>query len=278
MKEKHSIGGQAVIEGVMMRSQNRLAISVRKKGEIITKKENIKKRTGILRWPLIRGIVNLVDMMVVGIKALNWSADQQLGKKEKISKWEFFYVLAASMGFVILFFIVLPYYLTTFVSKNQGVLFNLVDGMIRIALFLAYLLLISSMKDVKRLFQYHGAEHKAVNCFEAGKKLSMENIKKYPTIHKRCGTTFILIVFMISIIVFSFIFSSRWYINIPLRISLMPVIAGISYEILKFSAKYDNIFTYILTLPGIWLQKLTTKEPTDRQIEVAVKSLKAVVR
>jgi len=299
MPKKIDVGGQAVIEGVMMRSPNYYAVSVRNlKGKIITKTKKIKKKNKFLKLFFIRGIVNLIEMLVLGIKTLTWSANQQTNKKEeKLSTKEIFWTIFISILFVILFFIALPYFLTHlfgFIEEQRPILFNLIDGIIKIALFLAYLFLISLIKDVKTLFKYHGAEHKSVYCFEAKKELTVKNIKKFSTLHPRCGTSFIFIVLIASILIFALLpllvlrinpnFSElniwmRKAILFPLRIAVIPIIAGISYELLKLSAKFKNNFIIkIIVLPGIWLQKITTKQPTNKQIEIALTSLKAVLR
>lgn len=294
--KKINVGGQAVIEGVMIRGISKYVIAVRKKSKIVSKSGRIKKKSPFFRLPFIRGFVNLAEMLVIGIKALMWSAEQAAPKEEKIGKNEFAFTFLVSIGFVILFFIALPYFLTNllgFYEEKKPILFNLVDGIIRILLFLAYMAAISFMKDVKTLFQYHGAEHKAIHCYEKGKKLNVSNVRKFTTLHPRCGTSFLLIVFIVSIFVFSvlpslmmayypgFLEMNAWIrkgILFPVRILLIPFIAGISYEILKISDKYQkNTLFSSISMPGLWLQKITTKEPTSKQIEVAIYSLKKLL-
>jgi len=272
-------GGQAVIEGVMMKSSKNIAIAVRMPdGKIKIKKENLAKRKKWIRAPFIRGITMLVEMLIIGIKALIWSADQQLGKEEKISKKEVTLTIILSMLFAVGIFVVLPFFLTGFIVK-QGFWFNLIDGLIRVAIFVLYILIISLFSDVKTLFQYHGAEHKAVNAYESEKKMDYKTVRKYTTLHPRCGTMFIFIVLLLSIILFSLIIWDQWYIRLGSRIVLIPVIASISYELLKLGDKHrDNIFLKIMTYPGLLLQKITTREPSKKQIEVAVKALQAVVK
>ena len=285
--KKLNIGGQAVIEGVMIRSPRKYVVAVRKNKKIIAKKENIPaKKYNFLKWHFIRGFVNLVEMLVIGIKSLMWSAEQAAPKEEKIGKYEFALTVLISIGFVILFFIALPYFLTNligFTEEKKPVLFNIVDGVVRILIFLIYIVAISFMKDVRILFQYHGAEHKAVHCYERNRKLSIANVKKFTTLHPRCGTSFILIVFIVSIFVFSllpsiilyyypnFLDLNHWArkgILFPIRILLLPLIAGISYEILKISdKKQNNLLFKFISMPGLWLQKITTKEPNKKQIE-----------
>ena len=272
------IGGQAVIEGVMMKNKEKLAISVRlPNGKIKTKKERLKKRRKLFTKPFLRGFFVLLDTLIIGIKSLLWSADQQLEEHEKITKKDVFLTLAFTIGITILFFIVLPFYLTGLIV-GKGWIFNLIDGLIRLGMFLVYFIAISFFKDVRILFQYHGAEHKAINCLESKKRLTVENIKKFSTLNPRCGTSFILIVLTISIIIFSLLHSDFWYINLGARIVLIPVIASISYEILRFSAKYQkNPIMRLIIFPGLLLQRISTKEPNKKQIEVAVKALKSVL-
>ncbi len=295
--KKINIGGQAVIEGVMIRGLNHYVVAVRKNKRITTKKGTIpKKKCNFLKWPFIRGFVNLVDMLVIGIKSLMWSAEQASDEKEKIGKKELAFTILISIAFVILFFIALPYFLTNlvgFTEEKKPILFNIVDGIIRILIFLIYIIAISFMKDVKILFQYHGAEHKAIHCYEKGRRIDVANVKKFTTLHPRCGTSFLLIVFVVSIFVFSLLpsiilFYYPSFLNLgiwlrkgilfPIRVLLIPVIAGISYEILKISDKRQENFLFgLISMPGLWLQKITTKEPTKKQIEVAVCSIKKLL-
>jgi uncharacterized protein YqhQ len=273
-----SIGGQAVIEGVLMRCGNKVNISVRKKNKIVSKIKILKNKNRFLKLFFIRGITNLFEMLNIGLEALTWSADQQADKKEKISKTEITITLTLSFLFAILIFVIAPFYLTKVIYNQNNILFNLIDGLIRIIIFIGYILLISLMKDIKRVFQYHGAEHKVVNCYEAKKELTLKNVKKFSTLHSRCGTSFLIIVLIISILIFSLITSNLWYYKIGLRILLIPVIIGVSYEILKLADRFkDNIILNILNKPGLWIQKITTKEPDDKQIEVAIYSLKKVI-
>ncbi len=279
MAKKLNVGGQAVIEGVMMKTDNNLAICVRnEKGKIITKKDKLKKKNKFFKLPFIRGILNLIEMMVLGIKGLIWSGNQVMEEEEEFTVKELVFVLTTSMLFVVGFFIVLPYYLTKLVV-DKGFLFNLIDGAIRILVFIAYILIISLMDDVRRLFQNHGAEHKAVNCYESDKPLTVQNAKKFSTLHIRCGTSFIIIVLIIAIVIFSVITTEIWWMNLLLRVLLIPVIASVSYELLKLSAKHEkNIIVRALTAPGIWLQKITTRKPDTKQVEVAVRVLKTVLQ
>jgi uncharacterized protein YqhQ len=283
MKKQCNIGGQAVIEGVLMKNDNKIAIAVRKPNKKISvKKERMKpisSRIKFLGWPFFRGTVNLVEMLVIGIKALNYSAAESIEEKEeKITAKEFTVTTIVAVVIAVGIFILLPLYLTK-LTQTKGVVFNLIDGGIRIVLFVIYILAISLMKDVRRLFEYHGAEHKTVNCHEAGEKITVPNVKKYSTLHRRCGTTFILLVFVISIIVFSFVTSETFWIKFASRIVLLPVIAGIAYELLKLGAKYPHsLFMNLLIYPGLGLQKITTREPDKKEIEVAIAAFNAVVK
>ncbi|MBT7903792.1 DUF1385 domain-containing protein [Candidatus Woesearchaeota archaeon] len=281
MAEKTYVGGQAVIEGVMMKNKNRVAVAVRNpKGKIEVKKLPYKPKWSkpkFAKLPIFRGFLNLVDTMVLGMKALNYSANASLEEDEKLTKKEIIGTSFFAILFAVGIFIVLPLYITK-IFVDKGFLFNLVDGVFRILIFLIYILLISLMSDVKRVFQYHGAEHKTVNCYEFGKKLTIENVSKCSLAHRRCGTTFIIIVLVISILVFSLILWENTLVKILGRIILIPIIAGVSYELLRLGARYEkNILLNILIVPGLWIQKLTTREPDKKQLAVAIKSLQAVL-
>lgn len=297
MPKKLNIGGQAVIEGIMIRSPKYNVIAVRKGKKIIIKNEKIKQRKGFCTIPVVRGFYNLIDMLVLGTKSLMWSADQQLEEDEKINKKEMTLSLVFAFLFGIGLFLLLPYIITNligFYEETKPLLFNLVDGLIRIGMFLLYIYAISLMKDVKVLFQYHGAEHKAVHCYEAGKKLDAKNMKKYSTLHPRCGTAFLIIVMVVAILTFSvitpvilMIFPQLVDINTVLRkiilflirLSLLPLIAGLSYEFLKLSAKYEkNPIMKIFIAPGLFMQKITTKKPNKNQIEVAIVAVKKILQ
>ena len=296
MPKKLAMGGQAVIEGVMIRSPKSNVIAVRKNNGIKIKKEKIKQRKGFYKLPIIRGFFNLLDMLVRGMRAISWSANQQLEKKEKISKREMVFSILFAILFGLGLFVALPYFLTNFIGyyeETKPLLFNLIDGIIRIAVFLLYIVAISLMKDVRILFQYHGAEHMSIHCYEKGKRLDVENIKKFPTLHPRCGTAFIMIVMVVAVLTFSIITPiilttfpqlldmgnlPRKIILFFIRISLLPLIAGLSYEFLKFSAKFEhNPIMKVFIWPGLLMQKITTKEPNKKQIEVAMAAVKKVL-
>lgn len=283
------IGGQAVMEGVMMLNKEKRAIAVRNpKGKIIVKKDKIKlPPSKIANLPFIRGVVKLIFMMVIGMKALNYSSSIALDEKEEeFSSWGMAVFMIFSIAFALFLFKFLPLLVTKFlVSKiaylqTSNFLPNLIDGIIKISIFTLYIYLMGLSKETKKIFEYHGAEHKTIRCKEAKEKLTVKNVKKFSRFHPRCGTAFIFGVFLISIFIYTIIpFNSTTFLeNLGLRILLLPVIMGISYEILRYSGKNDkNIFFRMITAPGLWMQKLTTAEPNDKQIEVAIKSLKAVL-
>jgi len=297
MPKKQDVGGQAVIEGVMMRGKNHVVTAVRKKGKIIFKMDRIKKKPKWMAWFFVRGIVNLIEMLVIGVRTLNWSASQQTEEDEEISNWAITLTLVVAFAFAIGLFVLLPYVLTYLIGIRETqnpVWFNIIDGIIKAGILILYVYLISFMKDIRRVFQYHGAEHKAVFCYEDGKKLTVENAKKYSTLHPRCGTAFLMIVIFIGIFLFSFIPSIAqslypgintisWVLKRAIlfisRILLLPVIAGFSYEMLKFGAKHqDNHIFRSLTLPGLWIQKITTQKPSKGQLEVAIEALRKVIQ
>lgn len=291
-EEKKNIGGQAVIEGVMMRAPNKFVIAVRQPdGTIAVKRDDIKLDSNkILKKPIIRGLIGLYDALVLGIKALNFSAEkampEEFEKNGKTSKMETFFSIFLGIALGILLFLYLPLQITEFSKKlfpiveHSFLVFNLVDGVLRIIFFVIYLLIISQMKDIKRVFSYHGAEHKCIYAYEAGKELTVENARCMSRFHPRCGTSFLLIVLIVSIFVFSLIpKDSHFLIKFGSRIIFMPLIAGISYEILKLSGKHSgNVIVKILIAPGLWLQKITTREPDDAMLEVAMVSIKEALR
>jgi len=303
------VGGQAVIEGVMMRSPKRIATAIRRANGNIEVKvqefESLVSRKKQLDIPVIRGAITLFEVMILGIKTLQWSADKAIedeeqkeieaGKKvKKKKKKEGMTTTSAvfSIGLALIIgigaFFVLPLYLTTsvFNIEKQAFAFNLVAGSIRILLFLAYIWGISFMKDVKRLFQYHGAEHKAVFAFEDKVRLSAENVQKYSTFHPRCGTSFLVIVMLISLIFFALVDTLvmltyghiSLFIRLVTHLPLIPLVAGLSYEALKMSAKnIDHPLVRLLIMPGLALQRITTSQPDDRQAEVAIAALEAAL-
>lgn len=277
-------GGQAIIEGVMMRSPFKYAIAVRKPDkEIILKTgklRSLSNRIKFLKWPIFRGIINLIESLTLGLKALTYSAEQATGEEDKISNVEMFFTILIAFVLFILIFIALPTTIARYLDKylSSLIVYNLFEGTLRIGIFIFYLYFISKIKDIKRVFEYHGAEHKVIYTYEAGEELNVDNVKKYSTLHPRCGTSFIFIVLVISILVFSLLGKQTLLLRITYRVAIIPLIAGLSYEILKLSAKnMDKIFIKWVVMPGLWFQKLTTKEPDEAQIEVAIKALKGVL-
>ncbi len=294
---KTSIGGQAVIEGVMMRGPEKIATSVRKSsGEIVLKVDDIGqvRRKKILKWPIIRGVVNFIDSLVLGVRTLMYSAEQFDVEDEeeayKPSKFDDFIervfnkdtLIYVSVFIALIFsvglFILLPAGITSFLRPyvQSDLLKTLVEGLVRMTIFLVYIFLVSRMKDIQRVFEYHGAEHKTIACYEHEEELTVENVKKYSRFHPRCGTSFLIMVMIISVLVFSVISWNNILIRICLKILLLPVVAGITYEFIKLAGRSDNKIVQILNKPGLWLQRLTTREPDASQIEVAISSLNAV--
>ena len=276
---EEAIGGQALIEGVLMRNKDLIGIAVRKSdGKIKTEKHTFSLFNKYRKFPFLRGIFVLIETLYIGTKALIYSANEAADEGEEVSKKEIFFSILISVLFGVGFFVLLPLYLTK-IFISGGILFNVIDGLLRVLVFVLYVTGISFMKDIKRVFQYHGAEHMAVHCYEHKKKLTVKNCRDYSTIHVRCGTNFLFIVLILSIIVFSFVTSENFIVKILSRIILIPVIASSSYEFLKLSAKFESFFLIrILTKPGLWLQKITTRKPENRQIEVAIAALKLVVK
>ncbi|MEF3254063.1 MAG: DUF1385 domain-containing protein, partial [Deferribacterales bacterium] len=280
-----NIGGQAVIEGVMMRAPKKYVVAVRRPDEqvVILKKDIKIDDNKFFKKPFIRGLIGLYDALVLGIQALNFSAHHALGEgDEKLTFKEIVVTMVLGFGLGILLFLFLPLLLTDLLKyvfhiiDKSFLVYNLVDGIIRVIFFVLYIYIISFFDDVRRVFQYHGAEHKSIYTFEKGLDLTVENAKTMSRFHPRCGTSFLLIVMIVSIFVFTLIpKDSHFVIKFLSRIIFVPIIAGVSYEILKLSAKYnDNIIVRVLIAPGLWLQKLTTKEPDDSQLEVALISIK----
>ena len=296
--KKQSVGGQAVIEGVMMQSKNYRAIAVRKSnGEIELKKERIKswvQDKKIDKIPFLRGAFVLFETMIQGMKSLNYSSeffmddeeeedviDKFLKKvfKDKANNAIMAVSLVLAMLLSVVFFLLIPTTISGLCSwfiKNNIVL-NLIEGLIRISILILYMWAVSKNEDIKRTFMYHGAEHKVIYCYENNLELTVENAKKFTTLHARCGTNFLFIVMFTSIILFSFFGWPNILARLTMRILCMPIVAGISYEIIKFLGKYNNILSKIVAYPGMMLQPITTKEPNDEQLEVAIKALKAVI-
>ncbi|MDM8109523.1 DUF1385 domain-containing protein [Phascolarctobacterium faecium] len=284
MNKKPNVGGQAVIEGVMMRGKTHVAVAVRQPdGEIsvdVRPVNSISDRYPILKKPFLRGVVSLVESLVMGMKALAYSAQVSGDEDERLDSKEMALTIAVSAGLAILLFIVIPTWSMRFLTgiTQDHMALNLAEGVLRMAIFLAYIAAISSMNDIQRVFQYHGAEHKTIYTYEAGLPLKVENVRPFSTLHPRCGTNFLMIVMLISMFIFTFLGWPSLLERIASRIILMPVIAGVSYELIRYAGAHtDNPLVRIAITPGLLLQKLTTRQPDDSQIEVAIASLKAVV-
>lgn len=289
--EEILVGGQAVIEGVMMRSPKGYSVAIRRQdGSVKSMKDALKtvgEKWKIFKTPIIRGVGVLGQALVLGIRALRFSAEEALAeegaKKETktdpttVSKWLIAGNLVLALGINILLFVALPLFITrvlqTEIGFQSSILFNGIDGFFRVLVFVTFLYLVSLMKDMNRVFQYHGAEHKTVYNFESRQELKVENAKRFSTLHPRCGTSFLLVVMVISIVVFSMAHFDTFTGKLLSRIALLPLIAGISYEIIRYSAKHPNSLLRIVTLPGLLLQKITTKEPDEPQIEIAIQAL-----
>ena len=288
------IGGQAVLEGVMMKNKDTYAVAVRKSdGEIVVEKKEYKSLFGngdITRWPLVRGVVNFVDSLVLGMSSLSFSSsffeeedtkelsEQQAAKKEKKEHVMMGGTIALSIVLAVALFMLLPYWLSTLFSGFgwSDTAIALVEGVLRVLIFLAYIVGISLMKDIQRVYMYHGAEHKCINCIEHGMDLNVENVRKSSRLHKRCGTSFLFFVIMVSVILFIFIRVDSPLLRVLVRILLIPVIAGISYELIRLAGRSEGKVIGLLSKPGMLLQKLTTREPDDDMIEVGIASVEAV--
>lgn len=297
-KSRYSgIGGQAVLEGVMMKNKEKYAVAVRKPdGEIEVEVETyqgLAHGSKFKELPFIRGIFNFLDSLILGTRALNYSAsfyEEEEGKETKFDKAMdkmsggngekllSGIVTVISIMLAVGIFIVLPYFISSLFEsfiRNRS-LMAIIEGVIRIALFLLYVWGISAMKDIRRLYQYHGAEHKCINCIEKGRPLTVHNVMRSSRLHKRCGTSFIFYVMLVSIVLFFFIQVDNVAEKVILRILLMPVVAGISYEIIRLAGRTDNVFIKILSAPGMWIQRMTTREPDESMAEVAIASVEAV--
>ncbi|MBR2886431.1 MAG: DUF1385 domain-containing protein [Clostridia bacterium] len=300
-KKEHitSIGGSAVMEGVMMRGPKEIATAVRKPdGEIELDKRAVSSlvtKYHVNKIPVIRGVFSFFDSMICSIRALMWSAEfvdlEDETSESKFDKWltdkfgdkvkdiVIYFSLFVAMIFSIGLFFILPNIITGFLSGfiKSSLLKTLIEGIVRIAIFLGYVLAVSQMEDIKRVFQYHGAEHKTIFCYEAGLDLTVENARNMSRLHPRCGTSFLVFVMIISIVLFSFISWDNMWTRLGMRLLLLPVVAGISYEIIRWAGKSKSKVVCIISRPGMWLQKITTREPDDSQLEVAIASMKAVL-
>ena len=305
-----SIGGQAVLEGVMMKGPESYALAVRKPDKEIdvqvTPYRSMGEKHKALSIPIIRGVVNFIESLYIGMKTLMASSEyfedeeelQEAGKKEKAATTDktditekaddkekssntgyLVITLIISLVIAIGVFILLPAFVANFLYKitDSSLLVNFVEGILRLVIFLGYTALISKMEDIKRTFMYHGAEHKTINCLESGEDLTVENVKKHTRFHKRCGTSFVFIVMIISIFVFMFVKTNVLWLRLLSRILLIPLVAGISYEFIRYAGKHNNACSNALSAPGLWVQRLTTKEPDESMIEVAIRSVEGVI-
>ncbi len=282
MAEKFNYGGQAVIEGVMMRGQKNMVTVVRRpSGALAVDKQPIPTiYSGWMRSaPLLRGIIALIETLVLGVKTLMYSANVSLEEEdEKVGGWLVWVVMAVSLAVAVGVFFVGPLFLTRLIDIKSGVVFHLIEGVIRLAIFIVYLKVISLMPDIREVFAYHGAEHKVVNAYEAGVPLEVEAVRGYSTAHARCGSSFLFVVLIIAILVFALIGLPSLGIMVLSRILLVPVIAAVAYEILQFGARHmDSRLVRAVVAPGLWLQSLVTREPGDGQIEVAIEALTRVI-
>lgn len=298
-KFKTLIGGQALIEGILMQGPDKRAVVVRGPEGLVSKVEPIKKRTGILTWPLIRGVINFGSSMVNGVKALMYSADffpEEEGEPSKFDQWlenklgseklqQVVVTFSVFLGvlFSVALFFLLPTLLAGLIPglKERAVLRTLIEGLFRIAIFLGYMILVSRMKDMRRVFSYHGAEHKTIRCYEAQLPLTVENVRPQTRLHPRCGTSFLFVVVIVSILVSS-LFSALWpisntFLRILSRLIMLPFIVAISYEFNRLVGRHDNWLTRALSAPGMWFQHFTTNEPDDSMIEVAIAALELVI-
>ena len=298
-----SIGGQALIEGILMRGPKKQAIVVRSPEGLVTKVEEltlIRDKYPILGWPIIRGAVTFIDSMVRGVKALMYSADyfpeEEVGEPSKLDQWieahipeekmqkvlVWFSVLL-SIGLTLVLFMLLPTFLAGLVDPyiHSAALHNLIEGVVKVAVFLGYLILCSKQKDVRRVFAYHGAEHKTIFCYEAGLELTVENARKQPRHHPRCGTSFLFVVIIVSIlfssVVFSFVEWKDLWVRVAVHILLLVPVVGITYEFNRYVGGHNNAVTRFLSKPGLWMQNFTTFEPDDSMLEVAIEALKLVL-
>ena len=284
------IGGQAVMEGVMMRNKDDYAVAVRRAdGEIVVKKDEyhgIIANKNIYKIPIVRGVLSFIDSLVLGLSTLNFSSDIYIQSEspeteKKTSAGDTALSVIITIVALILamgLFMVLPYLASLLFRPlvGEGIVLSLIEGLIRILIFIGYIKVISLMEDIRRVFMYHGAEHKCINCLEAGLPLSVDNVRQASREHRRCGTSFLLYVMVISIIFFAFIQTDTRWLKIALRIILIPAIAGVSYEFIRLAGRSENPVVKLISKPGLWLQKLTTKEPDDEMIQVGIRSVDEV--
>ncbi|MCR4401178.1 MAG: DUF1385 domain-containing protein [Firmicutes bacterium] len=286
MSEEFFYGGQAVIEGVMMRGRRCIAIAVRRPDHSVAIHSQpigtLATKHPTLRLAFVRGVVAFVETLVIGIRALMFSADQAVGEAEgeKLKPWELTLTLLMSLAVFIALFIVLPNLVAVLLQRwmRSTVAVNLAEGVFRLLVFLGYIVAVSRLQDIQRVFQYHGAEHKVIHSFEAGEDLAVENAKRHSTLHPRCGTAFLLIVMVIMVLVFSLLGRTSLLVRIATRLALLPLVTGVSYEVVRLAGRRRPPRIVELAIaPGLWLQRLTTREPDDAQLEVAIAALKGVL-
>lgn len=282
---KYQIGGQAVIEGIMMRGKNFWSLAVRRPDKTISlklfKNSSLTVNNKFLSLPFIRGVVNLIESMALGFRALSYSVNESTEEDIQFSKKEMTIAIIIAVIFAVGIFFILPTLIGRSFSNYfpNTIVYNLMEGLVRILLFLGYIIIVSQLKDIKRVFQYHGAEHKTIQAYENGEKIIIENVRKYTTLHVRCGTSFLLIVMVVAIFVFALLGRPSFLLRILYRVLLIPVISGISYELIKLAGKYSkHKIVNIIFYPGLLLQKITTREPDDSQIEIAISSFNRVIK
>jgi uncharacterized protein YqhQ len=283
--KRAQIGGQAVIEGVMMRGVDWWSLAVRRPDETIGVHHyplvSLMKRYPVLKLPVLRGMIALYESLVIGIRALMQSANESLGEEEgELSKKEIAVTLTIAFAFAIGLFFIAPLFLTGLLDHwlGEGFLFWMVEGFVRVGIFIAYLVIVTQIKDLRRVFEYHGAEHMSIHALEHGEELTVANVEKYKTLHLRCGTSFLLIVLVVSIFVFAAVGRPDWYLLVLSRIVLVPLIAGISYEVIRFAGRHEhNRFVRFTMAPGLALQWMTTKPPDSAQVEVAIAALEKII-
>ena len=286
-----NIGGQAVLEGIMMKGPDSYALAVRKPDKEIdvqvTPYKSLGEKHKPANIPIVRGVINFIESLYIGMSTLMKSSEyfeeEEEEKPKKANsagdKASLVFTLIVSLAIAIGVFMLLPAFIAKliFSEETSSILVNLTEGVMRLVIFLLYVALISKMEDIKRTFMYHGAEHKTINGLEAGDDLTVENVRKHTRFHKRCGTSFVFIVMIVSIVVFMFVRTDTMWLRLLSRVLLIPVIAGISYEFIRYAGRHNNACSRVLSQPGLWVQRLTTKEPDDSMIEVAIKSVEAVI-
>jgi len=285
LARKAQVGGQAVIEGVMMRGVDHWSLAVRKPDESIGVRDfplvSWMVRYPYLKVPVVRGVVALVESLAIGVRALTMSANESLGEEEEeLSKKEIAVTLVVALGFAIALFFLAPLFLTGLLDRwlGEGFLFWLVEGVVRVAIFVVYIVVVTQLPDLRRVFEYHGAEHMSIHALEHGEPLTPDAVGKYRTLHLRCGTSFLLVVLVVSIFVFAAVGRPAWYWLVLSRIVLIPLIAGISYEIIKWAGRHESsAFVRAIMWPGLAMQWLTTRQPDRAQIEVAIAALERIV-